>query len=807
MESFLHDFRYAARVMRKSPRFALAVIATLALTVSLSATVFSVLDAVFIRPLPYNESSRIYSLRTYSPQNYTQPASYPECVDWRRETKSFSALAAYNNYKSINFDTGGTAISLHAVTSSDNFFDVFQVKPLVGRTFVKGEEQQSRNFVVVLGHDVWLNLFNGRPEAIGANVKIDGHPYTVIGVMPAGFRFPINEHNAVYLPLNMTSMQRNGRGNHWLWTIGRLRSGVTPAVAEQEFNRVLKQLGRIYPDTAGRHARLIDLASFTTGNTSAALHLLLYAVLALLAIGCVNIAGLLFARAVQLARNVALRGALGASRVRLIREFLAETLLYAIAGGIVGVALAFALLRATSVLLIASLERGADVQLNAGVLLTSLAAATLVSALAGFFPALRLSSSPSAAALQSGARVGSGRAQHRLRFTFVVTQIALALVLLVTAGLVFRMLAGLQHAEFGFNPDHIITAEIDLSPGTYEHRDVIVDFYEPLLDRVRALATVKNAGLAQIVPIQNWGWNSDVHIVGQPPNPRNEERLAEIRMITPGYYAALNDALVRGRILDPKLDTPHSHRVTVVNEAFVKRFIPRGQDPIGQMIDSDEDKVEIVGVVRNIRQNIYDPPLAEMDWPISQIPPEMRLDVVGSMELVIETTGKPESIIPDLRAIFHQVDPTLPFRTPETMPDIISRALTFERLENWLFGTFAALAILLALLGLYGLVSHEVEQSTRDIGVRMAVGATRSQIFGLVYRHVGAMVVSGVAIGLFAIWAFKHVLRTVVPFHWRQNVLPVTAIIGLFAFMAVLAAFTPARRAATLEPMESLRTE
>jgi predicted permease len=387
-----------------------------------------------------------------------------------------------------------------------------------------------------------------------------------------------------------------------------------------------------------------------------------------------------------------------------------------------------------------------------------------------------------------------------------MTQVALALVLLITAGLVFRTLLELQHKDFGFDPDHILTAQIDLSPGSYEHRDVLADFYQPTLERVQTIPGVKSAGLIQLVPVQNWGWNSDVHIAGQPPNPPHEERLAEIRMVTPGYYAVFGDQLVRGRLLDARLDTPNAQRVTVVNEAFVKRFIPPGQDPIGKVIDSDE-KVVIVGVVRNIRQSIYDPPLAEMDWPVSQIPPEMRLLVVPSMHLVVRTAGEPESITGDLRRIFHQIDPGVPFRTPESMNHVIAEALTLQRLENWLFGTFAGLAVLLALIGLYGLISHEVELSTREIGVRMALGATRSRIFGMVYSRVGFMLACGLAAGLFATWALRTAIRAVLILNWQHDAAAVAGLVALFAAAATVSAFLPARRAATIAPMESLRSE
>ena len=792
--------------MTKNPGFACVVIATLALTIALSTTVFSVLEAVFLRPLPYKQPQRIVAVNTISPQGYMQPASYPEFLDWRREARSFSALAAYSAYGSVNFQSDAASIALHAVSASDNFFDIFGVKPALGRTFINGEEQPGRNFVVVLSNEVWRNQFGGRADVLGKKVKLDGQSYTVIGVMPAGFRFPINRTDAVYRPLHMTENQRKGRGNHWLPTVARLKDGVAQAAAQAEMQSVLNRLGRTYPDSSGRRVKLQDLLSFTVGRTASALHLLVYAVLALLAIGCVNIAGLLFARGVRLSREVAVRSVLGARRGTLINQFLIENAIYAVMGGILGAVLAYGLVGATRTLLIAALSRGTEVEVNLQALGASLVLALSTSLLAGLFPALRLSGTSVNAALRTGSRAGTDRGQSRLRAGFVVTQIALALVLLMTAGLLFRAFSGLLHADFGFEPDGILAVEIDLSPGSYEKRDVLANFYTPLLERVKALPAVKDAGLIQLVPIQDYGWNSDVHIAGEPPSPPHEERLAEYRLVTPGYYAVFGQRLLRGRQLDMNLDTPTSQRVMVVNERFVQRFIPSGKDPIGQIIDSD-DKVQIVGVVSSIRQSIYEPPLAEMAMPISQIPAEMRLQFIPAMNLVVKTTGRPQAINGDLRRIMHELDPTLPFRTPKSMKTIIEGALTFERLENWLFGTFAVLAVLLAVLGLYGLVSHEVEVSTRDIGVRVALGATRARVLGLIYRRVGAMLLAGLMIGGFVAWAAQKLITSVVASGFGNSAGVISGVVLVFVFIVLLAVAIPARRAATIEPMEALRND
>jgi putative ABC transport system permease protein len=801
----------ALRRISQAPAFAITVIATLALTAGLSTTVFSVLDAVFLRPLPYKHAERIFALRTYSPQGYTQPASYPEFVDWRRESSGFSILAVYNSNGSINAELGaepgGRAMSLRAVATSDNFFDVFGVRPLLGRTFEKGEEDPGRQFVAVLSYEVWRTWFGARRAAIGAKIQLAGRAYTVVGVMPPGFRFPIGETDAVYFPLSMTPNLREGRGSHWLPTVARLAPGISWREAESRYNRIFARLGEVYPDTKGRRVQLIDAATFAVGRPDAALHLLAYAVLALLAIGCVNLAGLLFARGVRLEHEVAIRSALGAGRWQLTRQMLADNVVYAAAGGALGVLLAYGLLGATSVLLLASLNRGAEVGLNWTVLVVSLGISMLTSLLAGLWPALRLADVSTAVSLRAGSRAGTDRRQQRLRGAFIAVQVSLALVLVVTSGLVFRALARLQHADFGFDPAPILTAEIDLSLGAYENRDVLADFYTPLLERVRAIPGVRAAGLIQLVPIQSWGWDSDVQIVGQPPSPPNEERLAEVRRVTPGYLQVFGIQLVRGRFLDEKLDTPGSLRVMVVNERFVQRFIPPGLDPLEQAIMDGDRKVAIAGVVRNIRQSVYQPPLAEMDFPTSQIPPPERDMYLDSMQLVIRTAGRPEAIGPDLRRTFANLDKTLPYRAQQTMNEVVAAALTLERLENWLFGSFAILALVLALVGIYGLISHEVELSRRDLGIRIALGATSAKIFGLVYRRVGAMVGAGIGVGVLALWAARRLIGTVAALDPGRDGIALLALVFTFAAVSLLAAFVPARRAATADPLESLRSE
>jgi predicted permease len=337
MQNSLFDLSYAWRQISKNPGFSLTVIATLALMVGLSTAVFSVLDAVLIRPLPYNHPERMVALQPYAPQGYTQPASFPEYSDWRRDNRVFSALAGYNTiFGGANLETPGGPVALNSVLTTDGFFDVFGVKPLIGRGFLPGEHQPGRNAVVVLSYEVWKAAFGGKAEAVGNKVNLDGRPFTIVGVMPPGFRFPINQLNAIYTPLNIAEDRRNTRGNHWLRTIARLRPGVTIAEAQASMNGLLGHYAQIYPDAKGRRLTLLDMTTFTVGNASATLRLLIYAVCALLAIGCVNVAALLLARGVKLEREMAVRSVLGAGRFGLMSQMLAESALDAVFGAAFG---------------------------------------------------------------------------------------------------------------------------------------------------------------------------------------------------------------------------------------------------------------------------------------------------------------------------------------------------------------------------------------------------------------------------------------------------------------------------------------
>jgi predicted permease len=469
------------------------------------------------------------------------------------------------------------------------------------------------------------------------------------------------------------------------------------------------------------------------------------------------------------------------------------------------------LLAAMRTFLVDALARGTDVQMNWTVPLVALVLSGVTSVLASLAPAVRLSGTDPNRALRAGGGAGTGRGQHRLRSLFVVTQVALSLVLLVVSGLLLRNLRGLLETNLGFDAKSILATEIDLSPGRYDGRDPLVTFYQPLLERVSHLPGVQGAGLINILPVQNWGSNSDVHITGQPPYPLNQEMLAEARLVSVGYFDAMGIRPVHGRMPSQAVDTPdHPAGVVVVNEAFRRKFFSGGGDPVGAHID-DNDKAElktsIVGVVTDVRQNLQQPPLAEMDWLIDEIALKDRLDNLAHMMLVVRSSGDLLALVPSLRSAVHDADPTVPFRTPETMTQVVNETLVFERMQGWLFGIFAAFALLLAVVGLYGLINHEVELRTREIGIRMALGSTRGLVMSGILRRVAVLMVVGVSIGWVVTVALRKLLAAVVVMHATNDLVLLAGLTATLIAVGVLASVAPARKAATVEPMQALRTE
>jgi putative ABC transport system permease protein len=808
MYSLRQDLRFALRQLRKSPGFTTVAVLTLALGIGAATAMFSVIYSTVLRPLPFADPDRIVYLETHAAAAYIQPASWPSYLDERAQNKSFEALAGYSAYSGINLDTGSQVVHLRNTATSDHFFDVLGVKPLLGRTFLPGEEQDGRNSVAILSYEVWEQNFGANPNIFGTSVHIDGFPYTIVGVMPAGFRFPVGVPNTVYTPLRVPKELRTARGDHWLQVIGRVKPGISIEQAQADMNRVLADIGRSYPDTdKGRTARALPLTMFITGQDQRqALWVMAAGVLFVLLIACVDVAVMLLARGVGRQREMAIRTALGAGRVRIVRQILLENLVLGLVAAVAGLLIAWGLTAAMSQFLSKSFQRGGDIHLNLAVFLAAFAIALLSSLVFGILPAKKMSSADPNQSLKSGAAAGTERGDYRLRSAFVVTEVALSLMLLVCTGLVLIQLWRMQHVDFGYTTDHVLTLEINVSPGDYSGKDLDASLYRPLQEKVRAIPGVTAAGYNRLIPLLNWGWNSGIQMVGKPPDPPDHERLAEVRIVSPGWYQSMGVRLLRGRLPDPAIDKPASRQVVVVNQKFVDTFLP-GEEPLGQQIKQDKDNQTIVGVVSNGRQAVEQPALAEVDYPMSEVPLKDSADVLNTMSLFVRSSLPPEAIVAQLRQALHEVAPSIPFRTPETMDDVLADSLVFNRMQGWLFSIFAVIALVLALAGIYGVLSQEVSLQTRDIGLRMALGASRPAIVRLVLGRAVVLLGVGIVVGIVGSVVSRRLLATVIPMEVSRDAIAIASLAVGLSVVGLVASLLPARRAASIEPMQALRNE
>jgi len=807
MYSFRQDLRFALRQLSKSPGFTIVAVLTLALGIGAATAMFSVIYATVLRPLPFRDSQRIVFVETDAVADYIQPASWPGYLDERAQNHTFENLAGFSSYTGVNVDTGSRVLHLHNTATSDNFFGVLGVNPLLGRTFLSGEEQEGRNRVAVLSYEVWRQDFGGNPNVVGSSVHVDGYPYTIVGVMPAGFRFPLGVPNILYTPLRIPKELRTARGDHWLQVIGRLKPGVTVAQAQADMSHVLANVGQAYPATdKGRTARVIPLSMHVTGEDQRkALWIMAAGVVFVLLIACMDVAVMLLARGVSRQHEMAIRTALGAGRVRIIRQILLENCVLGLIAAAVGLLIGWSLMVAMAEFLSKSFQRGGEVHLDFPVFLAALGIAMLSSLIFGTMPARKLSSGDPTRSLKSSAAVGRERGDYRLRSLFVVIEVALSLMLLVCTGLVLTQLWRMQHVNFGYTTGHLLTLEINVSPGEYAGKNLEAMLYRPLEEEVRAIPGVTAAGYNSLVPLLDWGSNSGINMVGQPPSPPDQERLAEVRFVSPGWYQAMGLRLLRGRLPDPAIDKP-GQSVVVVNQKFVDTFTP-GENPIGQQIMQDGGNLTIIGVVSNGRQTVDQPPLAEVDYPMSEIPVKESVDLLNSMALFVRTTVPPETITGQLHHVLHEVAPSVPFRTPETMDDVLADVLVFNRMQGWLFSVFAVVALVLALTGIYGVLSQEVSLQTRDIGVRMALGASRPMILRLVLNRAALLMVSGAVVGVLGSFASRRLLTSVTPLAATRDVPAIMLLALTLTVVGLVASFVPARRAASIEPMEALRNE
>ncbi len=799
MQTLFQDLRYAGRMLAKTPGFTAIAILTLALGIGANSAIFSVVNAVLLRPLMYKDSERLIRLYEGLPQGGTGSVSVPNLKDWREQTNAFSQIAAYQ-WGNFNLSAQDQPERIIGANVSSEFFDVLGTQTQLGRTFQKGEDQAGSNRVVVLGDKLWRQNFGADPNIVGKNIPIGGENFSVIGIMPPQFKFFASQ---IWVPLVFTERQLASRGSHAFNVLGRLKPEHTLAQAQEEMTSIARRLEQQYPDQQkNRSIKLVPLQEDNVRVIRPALFLLLGAVGLVLLIACTNVANLLLARAASRRSEIAIRSALGARRGRLIRQFLTEAVLLSLLGGICGLLLAK---WGTDVLV--SMATGylpvmTEVSLDWRVLGFTLGLSLLTGLIFGLAPALHISKTDLQDAIKDGGTGGASRRGSWLRGLLVVAEVAAALVLLVGAGLLLKSFLRLQRVNPGFNTENVLTMRISLPDGKYKSADAMAGFYRQLLDRVGPVPGVEATGVINLLPVLQAGYNGDFKIVGQPPDLSGRPPLVEIRTASPDYFRALGIPLVAGRTFNAS-DQETSEPVAIVNQAFARRLIPN-EDPLGKYIEDDKAPgIKIIGVVGDVKQfGLIAPTIPELYTPYTQPPGP---GATQTMTLVVRTSVDPETLAPVLRKEVLSVDPAQPVYEVQTMQAVIGRAVSYQRLNMQLLGIFAMLAMTLAVIGIYSVMSYQVSQHTREIGIRMALGAQPSHVVGLVLKQGLALTLVGVVLGVAGAFALTRLLASLLFGVTTTDPLTYVIVSLVLVLVATLACVVPARRATKVDPLLALR--
>ena len=800
------DVRYGLRSLRRAPAFVAVAVLCLALGIGANAAIFSVVSAVLLRPLPYAEPERLVrayeSMRSWGPGS-TGSVSWPNYVDWRDGARSFEQLVAYG-VGSANLLGRGEPERVRRVEATANLFTALGSRPVLGRTFVEGEDQPGRDGVVVLGGGFWQRRFGGDPRVIGQAVTIDGQPRTIVGVMPEAFNFPAGSRPYdVWLPLVPSDGERTSRGNHAFNVVGLLRPGVTPRQADAELREIAARLEKQYPQQqAERIALTRPLAEDVFGRTRPQLLVLLGAVALVLLIACANVANLLLARATARRREVAIRLALGASRARLVRQLLVESLLLAAGGAALGVVFARWSLAAMRPLVERALPRASEIALDGPVFLFLLAVAVASGVLFGLAPALQATRGDVKDFLGEGSKGTAGAAQTRLRAGLVVAEIALSLVLLVGAGLLMRGFFLLRGTPAGLDPRNVLTVRVGTPDGVPD-AERTTRFFGPVLERVRAIPGVGSAGMITMLPIQSAWTNGGYTVEGEPTPEPGKEPLAEMRITSPGFYQSLRIPIVAGR--DFSEADAVSPGGVIVNQAFVKRHFESGESPVGRRVNIYGAARPIVGVIGDVRQAGLDrEPLVEVHGYFNDTTVTGWL---SEMTIAVRTSVPPASVAGAVREAVRRVNADQPVFRVQTMEEVVAESLAGRRLHLWLLGIFAAVALALAAAGLYGVIAYLVAQRTREIGIRMALGARTRDVVGLVVAQGARLTAVGILVGLAGAWALTRLLATMLYGVSPRDPATFLAVAGVLASVAMLATWLPARRAARVDPLLAIRSE
>ena len=800
MRHWLSDLRYGTRLLLRAPGFTVIAIATLAIGIGANTAIFSVVNTLLLQRLPYGEPERLvvvweHNIPRDRKNNVVSPGNY---LHWRELNQAFEDIAAVGLTFNLTLTGVGEPVELPFQYVTANFFPIVGVAPALGRPFT-AEEDRPGSRVAVISDRLWRTRLNADPDVLSRGLTLQGQTYTITGVMPPGFSF-LDKTVDLWVAVGFSAQARTPRGR-WLATVAKLKPGVAPEDAQRDMVRVAEDMTRRFPDfNTGWTARVVPLREQMTGDIRPALLVLLGAVAFVLLIACANVANLLLARATARGRELAVRAALGAGRGRIVRQLLAESLVLAIAGGAGGLLLAWWLVQSLRVYVAdaVSVQRLDAVAIDGSVLLFTLAVALVSGVAFGLLPAFTASGTALTDSLKEGGRTGTAGRGGRTRATLVIAEIALALVLLVGAGLLVRSFARLTNVDAGFEPAQTLSMRVSLPGSRYAEAPQRTQFYRELVQRIAVLPGVQSTGAISFLPLTGLGSATSYEVVGRP-TPRGQEPVTDVRVITGEYFKALGVPLLRGRLFDENTPSDTTNKV-IVNETLARAHWP-GDDPVGKRIkvswrDNIED--EIIGVVGDVR-------MAELNtaarpaiyWPHAR-------EAYGSMTLTVRGTGDPTNAI---RAILRERDPDLALADVRSMDEVVARSVAQRRVTMVLLGIFAGAALLLAAIGIYGVIAYSVTQRTQEIGIRVALGAQRGDVLRMIVRSAVLLAVAGVAIGaagaVFLTRLMRDLLFGVEPF----DLVTFGTVALLLTIVALLASYIPGRRATRVDPIIALRGE
>jgi putative ABC transport system permease protein len=796
METLFHDFRYALRLLRKSPGFAVAAVLTLALGMSANTVMFSVLNTVLLRPLQYPQPDRLVQIwetdaRRGDMHGVVSPYNF---VDWRSQSQSFEVMATYENNDLVL--TGQKAPArLSALFVTASFFDVLKVSALKGRTFLPDEDQPGKPRVAVLGYGAWQRHFGGDKDIVGKSVLLDDQAYSIVGVMPADFGLPRDRYDVWCLP--GFDLKGTSRGSHYLFALGRLKPGVSLQQAQTEIDTIAERLAAAYHQP-GDGVRLVSLQNEIVGNARRSLLVLWVAVLAVLLIACANVAGLLLARAVARQKEVAIRSALGGSRARLIQQFLTESVLLATLGGILGVALSYSAGRFVVAASQGAVPRLRDLQIDGRVLAFTAIACVLTGLAFGLAPALSALRIDLNSSLKESGAASQMTDRLHLRSIFVVAEVALAMVLLVGGSLLAKTLWRLQHVDTGFRAENILTFRFAVPAGKFTSVQK-GEFYERIAERLAALPGVESVGATNDLPFAGSRSGSSFDIEGRAPDPQLLLH-ADYRTVSPGYFSTMRIRLLQGREFSVH-DNQDGVFVAVINQAFKKKFFAN-EDPLGHRVKSHDRMYEIVGVVGDVKhQDLGAPSFPELYLC------NLQAELPSWAFFAVRSRTEPKALIASVREAMKQIAPDEPIYRVNTMSDLVEYWLSPQKFNSLLLAIFAGLALVLAAIGIYGVIAYSVVQRTREIGIRMALGADRTNVLRLILRQGARIGMLGLLIGTAAAYLSTRALSSMLYGVDPHDPLIFAAIALSLFVVIVLASYIPARRATRVDPLIALRYE